>query len=84
MDPTRAMGILVLDDVIIRAYPQTEDRTAIVMAETIVGNIVRDPETKQWRYDEQLRMALGIKSNPSFDTDAKAGNALRVSIGFEV
>ena len=79
MDPTRAMGILVFDEgVIIRASPQTEDRTAIELApNTHVGNIVRDPESGRWRYDEQLVKALGIDSNPQFDTDYEAGSALR-------
>ncbi len=48
MDPmTRAMGILVIGEgVTIRAYPQTEDRTAIELApDNHVGNIVRDPES---------------------------------------
>ena len=80
MDPTtRAMGILVIDEgVIIRAYPQTEDRTAIELApDTLVGNIVRDPESGRWRYDEQLVNALGLDGNPWFDTDYEAGGALR-------
>lgn len=80
MDPTtRAMGILVIDEgVIIRAHPQTEDRTAIELApDILVGNIVRDPESGRWRYDEQLVNALGLDGNPWFDTDLKAGRALK-------
>ena len=80
MDPmTRAMGILVFGEgVIIRAYPQTEDRTAIELApDNHVGNIVRDPESGRWRYDEQLVRALGLDGDPWFDTDYKAGDALR-------
>ena len=78
IDPmTRSMGILTMDGAIIRAHPQTEDRTAIEFApESHVGNIVREPDTGHWRYDEQLRTALGIKSNPSFATDYEAGKAL--------
>lgn len=81
MDPTtpRSMGILVIGEgVTIRAYPQAEDRTAIELApDTPVGNIVRDPESGRWRYDEQLVNALGLDGNPWFDTDLKAGRALR-------
>ena len=77
MDPTtpRSMGILVIGEgVTIRAYPQAEDRTAIELApDTPVGNIVRDPESGRWRYDEQLVNALGLDGNPWFDTDLKAG-----------
>ncbi len=76
---TRSMGTLIIESgVIIRAYPQTEDRTAIELApESCVGNIVREPDTGQWCYDEQLRKALGIKNNPGFATDKDAGDALR-------
>ena len=79
MDLTRAMGIIVMGDgVTIRAYPQTADRTAIELApDFLVGNIVRDPQSGRWRYDEQLVQALGIDGNPQFDTDYKAGLALK-------
>ena len=79
MDPTRAMGhLLIGEGVIIRAHPQTDDRTAIELAPDIfVGSIIRDSTTMRWRYDDQLRSALGITGNPDFETDAKAGGALR-------
>ena len=79
MDPTRAMGILLIGEgVIIEAYPETNDRTAIELAPGIfVGSIVRDSATERWRYDDELRSALGISANPNFETDAKAGGELR-------
>ena len=74
----RAMGILVFDEgVIIRAYPVSDERTDIELApSTRVGAIVRDLGTGLWRYDEELRTALGIREDPRFDTDYEAGNAL--------
>ena len=75
----RSLGTLIIGEgVIIRAEPATEDRTDIQVApDTIVGAIVHDSETGRWRYDETMRMALGITENPDFATDAEAGKKLR-------
>ena len=74
----RAMGILVIDEgVIIRAYPETENRTEIELAPSVmVGAIVRNPKTGRWQYDDAMRMALGITKNPDFATDLEAGKRL--------
>ena len=78
IDPTWAMGIIFVGDgVIIKAYPETQNRTEIVVApNTKVGALVRNPETNRWRYDDDMRAALGIEANPEFETGAEAGNEL--------
>ena len=78
MDWTRSMGILFFDQgVVIRAYPNEEDRTDIeVNAETKVGAIVRHSKTGKWRYTESLRVMLGLEDDPEFDSDLDAGKEL--------
>ena len=78
MDWTRSMGILLIDQgVVLRAYPNTEDRTDIeVNAGTKVGAIVRDSKTGKWRYTESLRVLLGLEDDPEFDSDLDAGKKL--------
>ena len=76
---TRSMGILLLDEgVVIRAYPNAEERTDIeVNAGIVVGAIVRVSDTGRWQYDESMRQALGITDNPDFENDLEAGKNLR-------
>ena len=74
MDLNRAMGIIVMGDGsdLSGRILVTADRTAIELApDFLVGNIVRDPQSGRWRYDEQLVQALGIDGNPQFDTDVQ-------------
>ena len=79
MDWTRAMGILILDEgVVIRAYPNAEDRTDIeANAGITVGAIVRLPGTGRWTFDEPMRRSLGIRDAPDFESDLEAGKNLR-------
>ena len=78
----RSAGILLIDGgVIIRAYPEEDDRTKIEVAPSIViGAIIRDNDTDRWRYDDDMRSFLGIVDNPDFATDVEAGNQLERSI----
>ena len=75
----RTLGILILDEgVILHAQVETEDRTRIeVNGEIPVSAIVRDSDTGRWRYDQSMRRALGIDTNPDFTSDLEAGNALQ-------
>ena len=76
---TRAVGTLIIDQgVIIRAFPEDENRTWVEFAPGIdAGYIVRDLETGQWCYDSQMRTVLGITKNPHFETDGEAGDSLQ-------
>lgn len=74
----RALGTLVIDEgVIIRAYPDGDDRTIIEVAPSLIaGAIVRNPQTGRWRYDSEMRAFLGIVGDPDFPTDHEAGDEL--------
>ena len=76
---TRSIGTLLIDNgIIIRAVCADDDHTFIEVAPgTPAGAIVRDPETKRWRYDSMMREVLHIAQDPDFTTDAEAGRQLR-------
>ena len=76
---TRAVGTLIIDQgVIIRAFPEDENRTWVELAPGIdAGYIVRDLGTGKWYYDSQIRAMLGITKNPHFETDGEAGDSLQ-------
>ena len=74
----RSFGTLVIDKgVIITAEPLDENQTVIILAAKDVGKIVRDHETGLWYYDSELRETLGIREDPRFETDARAGDHLQ-------
>ena len=74
----RTLGTLVIDQgVIIRAWPEEEDRTRIEAAPGIdIGAIVKNPQTGRWSYDDELRTFLRIAGDPDFAEDDEAGNRL--------
>ena len=75
---TRAFGLLAdAGGAGLRGYVVDDDKTHIVMLDQVLGSIVKDAGTGRWAYDEALRSALGIKDDPSFDTDGEAGDGLQ-------